>query len=81
VRISLSINFGFRLASIWPNQYTNGRRADDVKAVGADVAEEPNGFAGVEVGIGILTGQADIVPGTVHPPCMMSTVSNSNITL
>ena len=51
-----------------PNQYTRGRSAEDVRAVGAEVAEEPRGFSGDEVGMGILTGQAEIVPGTVHPP-------------
>lgn len=36
--------------------------------VGADVAAEPNGLAGDAVPSGAVTGTAEIVPGTVHPP-------------
>jgi hypothetical protein len=55
--------------SEWPYQYTSGRRADDGKAVGADVAVHPKGLAGVEVGMGADTTEAESVPGTVQPPC------------
>lgn len=59
---------GFCLTSGRPNQNTMGNSADDDNAVGADVAVEPRGFAGDEVRIGDVIGQAEIVPGTVHPP-------------
>ena len=36
--------------------------------VGAEVAAEPNGLAGEEVPRGAVTGTAEMVPGTVHPP-------------
>jgi hypothetical protein len=36
--------------------------------VGADVVAEPNGLAGDAVPSGAVTGAAEIVPGTVHPP-------------
>lgn len=36
--------------------------------MGAEVAEDPKGYAGDEVGIGVLNGEADMVPGTVHAP-------------
>lgn len=39
--------------------------------VGAEVAEEPRVCAGVEVWIGAETVAADIVPGSMHPPCTM----------
>lgn len=45
-----------------------GRRADEERAVGAEVAVAPNGFAGVQVGMAADNGQADIVPGMVQPP-------------
>ena len=36
--------------------------------VGADVAADPNGLAGELVPSGAVTGTAEMVPGTVHPP-------------
>ena len=38
------------------------------RVVGADVAAEPNGLAGEAVPNGEVTGTAEMVPGTVHPP-------------
>jgi hypothetical protein len=38
------------------------------RMVGADVVAEPNGLAGDAVPSGAVTGAAETVPGTVHPP-------------
>lgn len=35
---------------------------------GADVAAEPNGFAGEAVPSGAVMSTAETVPGIVHPP-------------
>ena len=43
--------------------------------VGADVAAEPNGFAGEAVPSGAVMGTAEMVPGTVHPPYSPSSKS------
>ena len=59
---------GFCLTSGRPNQSTIGSKAEDDWAVGADVAVEPSGLAGDEVGIVDEIEQAEIVPGTVQPP-------------
>ncbi len=40
----------------------------DDRVVGADVAAEPNGFAGEAVPSGAVMATAEMVPGTVHPP-------------
>jgi len=45
-----------------------GSSAFDDRAVGAEVAAEPSGLAGEQVGRGVWTGTADIAPGTDHPP-------------
>ena len=45
-----------------------GTSADEESAVGADVDVDPKGLAGVWVGMGVVIGHADIVPGTVQPP-------------
>jgi len=63
-----SIRSGFRFISGCPYQYTSGRRALEDNMVGADVAAEPNGLAGEAVPSGAVTGTAEMVPGTVHPP-------------
>lgn len=76
-RIRRSTSNGFLRSSACPNQYTRGRSAEEVRAVGAEVAVEPKGFPGEAVGIGIEIGQAETVPGTVHPPC--STEINRNL--
>lgn len=68
LRMRRSIRSGFRLISGWPYQYTNGRSAFEDKIVGADVAAEPKGLAGEAVPNGAVTGTAEMVPGTVHPP-------------
>ncbi len=41
--------------------------------VGADVTADPNGLAGEEVPSGAVTGTAEMVPGTVHPPYLSLT--------
>jgi hypothetical protein len=41
----------------------------DDRAVGAEVAAEPRGFAGEHVGSGECTGATEIAPGTDQPPC------------
>lgn len=66
--MSLSSNRGFRLVSACPYQNTRGSSAFEESAVGADVAAEPNGFAGEHVGSGECTGAADIAPGQDQPP-------------
>lgn len=68
-RMRRSSNKGFRLISAWPYQYTRGRRALEERAVGAEVAAEPRGFAGEQVGRGECTDAAEIAPGQDHPPC------------
>lgn len=45
--------------------------------LGADVAAEPNGFAGEAVPSGAVTGTAETVPGTVHPPYLPTSVSGT----
>jgi hypothetical protein len=52
LRISLSINNGLAFVSGCPYQYTRGSNAFDDKVVGADVAAEPKGLAGENVGRG-----------------------------
>jgi hypothetical protein len=42
--------------------------AFDARAVGADVAAEPNWLAGEAVAMGLLIAAAEIVPGTVQAP-------------
>lgn len=68
LRMRRSRSIGFLFVSLWPYQYTNGIRALDDHTVGADVAEEPVGFAGEEVDRGVDIAAADIVPGTAQPP-------------
>jgi hypothetical protein len=59
---------GFLATSAWPYHCTKGISFEDDKAVGAEVAVIPNGFAGEEVGIGESIGHAESVPGIVKPP-------------
>ena len=42
--------------------------AFDNICAGADVAEAPSVCAGVDVWIGTETAEAEIVPGSMHPP-------------
>jgi hypothetical protein len=66
--MSLSKSNGFLFVSACPYQYTRGNSAFEASAVGADVAADPNGFAGEHVGRGECTGAADTVPGQDQPP-------------
>ena len=68
LRIRRSNKGGFCRISECPYQYTSGRRADDESAVGAEVAVNPRGLAGVCVDIGVSTAEAEMVPGTVKHP-------------
>ena len=68
MRIRRSNKSGFWRASACPYQYTVGKRADEDSAVGADVALNPRGFAGVWVGTGASMAHAEMVPGTVKQP-------------
>ena len=45
-----------------------GSSAEDDRAVGADVAVLPKGFAGLCVGIGEDMTATESAPGTVQPP-------------
>ena len=54
--------------SACPYQYTRGSNALDASDMGAVLAAEPSGFAGEYVGIGPVTGAAEMVPGAAHPP-------------
>ena len=67
-RISRSIRSGFRRISRWPYQYDRGSSALDTMWLGAVVALEPRGAAGVDVCNVAVTGTADIAPGMAHPP-------------
>ena len=62
---------GFLRISACPYQYESGSNALEETWFGADVATEPNGFAGVDVCIGALIEAAEIAPGTAHPPYCM----------
>lgn len=47
----------------------------EASTVGALVAAEPRGLAGVAVGMGPGTEAAEIAPGTAQPPCAARWVS------
>jgi hypothetical protein len=66
--MSLSSKRVFLFVSAWPYQYTSGTRAFEDSVVGAEVAADPSGLAGEQVGSGLYTGVADIAPGTDQPP-------------
>lgn len=59
---------GFLRISVCPYQWTRGSSFEEERAVGAEVAVIPRGFAGDEVGIGASIEQEVNVPGIVKPP-------------